>query len=308
MQSFRKTLPSLWYELIVERHLSLSPIPRLVHPPSMNVFTSQIFNPRRPHLIEGIVSQWPAFEKWNLEYLLQVAGPRTVPIEVGATYMSQEFTQKMMTLEKFVNKYIDAKKNTTHKLEKKKEQEQEQEQEKEKEQIFSPMAYLAQHELFDQIPQLSRDIIEPDYCILSDDIKKKELTSEGDEAGGGGGDEGGEGLIPVVQRNSWFGPAGTVSPLHHDRNHNLFCQVFGSKSILLIDPLHSSMLYCNDGIHSNTSRVDFQKKGWHERWPNVIGVPCMLVTVAPGEMLYIPPKWWHFCVAEETSFSVSYWW
>jgi lysine-specific demethylase 8 len=175
------------------------------------------------------------------------------------------------------------------------------------------MAYLAQHELFDQIPQLSRDIVEPDYCVLSD--AKKELSSVGIGGCVGGcvgrGDGigvGEEELIPLVQRNSWFGPAGTVSPLHHDRNHNLFCQVFGSKSILLIDPSHSSMLYPNDGIHSNTSRVDFQKEGWHERWPNVVGVPCMLVTVLPGEMLYIPPKWWHFCVAEETSFSVSYWW
>lgn len=27
-----------------------------------------------------------------------------------------------------------------------------------------------------------------------------------------------------------------------------------------------------------------------------------------GEMLYIPPKWWHYVRSLTTSFSVSFWW
>lgn len=50
-----------------------------------------------------------------------------------------------------------------------------------------------------QIPELRKDIIVPDYCAL------------------GGGD--------MKSVNAWFGPANTVTPLHHDPHHNLFAQV-----------------------------------------------------------------------------------
>lgn len=61
--------------------------------------------------------------------------------------------------------------------------------------------YLAQHRLFDQIPELLDDIIIPDYCAF--------------------GEEG----IDNVDMNIWIGPAGTVSPLHFDPKNNIFCQV-----------------------------------------------------------------------------------
>ncbi|URE32339.1 Cupin superfamily protein [Musa troglodytarum] len=63
----------------------------------------------------------------------------------------------------------------------------------------SNMTYLAQHPLFDQIQELRDDIMIPDYCF----------------AGGG----------ELRSLNAWFGPLGTVTPLHQDPHHNLFAQV-----------------------------------------------------------------------------------
>lgn len=64
--------------------------------------------------------------------------------------------------------------------------------------------YLAQHALFEQIPALAADIRTPEYCVLGKD----------EEEGGG-----------VQAVNAWFGPPGTVTPLHTDPKHNLLCQV-----------------------------------------------------------------------------------
>ena len=49
--------------------------------------------------------------------------------------------------------------------------------------------YLAQHQLFEQVPALAHDILQPEYCAL------------------------GEGLLQSV--NAWLGPAGTVRPPHN---------------------------------------------------------------------------------------------
>ena len=38
------------------------------------------------------------------------------------------------------------------------------------------------------------------------------------------------------------------------------------------------------------------------------GTPYIDLLLREGEMLYIPPNWWHFVEADEMSFSVSFWW
>ena len=79
--------------------------------------------------------------------------------------------------------------------------------------VTKEKAYLAQHQLFEQIPSLRKDIMTPDYCSLL-------LSDEEDDPN-----------AASVATNAWFGPAGTVSPLHNDPFHNLLAQVVGSKRV-----------------------------------------------------------------------------
>lgn len=136
-----------------------------------------------------------------------------------------------------------------------------------------------------KISELRKDIHIPDYCCLSD------------------GDDNSE---PDI--NAWFGPANTISPLHHDPKNNLLVQVVGTKQIILFPPEDSEHLYPHgDTLLSNTAKVDPVHPNLEE-FPNFVkarGIKCLL---EPSDIIYIPPKWWHHVTALDKSFSVSFWW
>jgi lysine-specific demethylase 8 len=61
---------------------------------------------------------------------------------------------------------------------------------------------------------------------------------------------------------------------------------------------------------SNTSQIDvFSDQLENESpmfWEKVVP-EAMYATLEPGDLLYIPPGWWHAFRSEEVSFSVSMW-
>ena len=243
--------------------LSGETIPR-VSAPSLLEFKSKIIKIGRPVIVTDAMKAWPALKRWkDMEYLKRVAGHRTVPVEYGKHYMDSNWNQKLIRFEDFLRDHIYA----APQVEK---------------------AYLAQHRLFDQIPELAKDIMTPDYCVL--------VENENDDD---------------VEINAWFGPEGTISNLHHDPKHNLLAQVVGQKYIRLYEQKYTSRLYPHDGLMSNTSQVvdvENARSSKEEKYPLFPDTPYYDCVLKPGEMLYIPPKVWHYVRSLETSFSVSFWW
>lgn len=167
-----------------------------------------------------------------------VAGRRTVPVETGDTYLSESSGQTLMTINQFIDEYIlkaadkyisDG--NTDEEVLWSRGQ-----RGKPSFDLFSQdtpsrespskrlrvndevsMGYIAQHGLFDQIPSMREDFAIPDFCAMLQ-------PDEEDAIAGGGTGEAGDGVIS----NAWFGPVGTVSPLHHDPYHNILAQVHGA--------------------------------------------------------------------------------
>lgn len=59
--------------------LNLSQIDR-VDTLTKKEFIRDYFKPQKPVVIERFIEDWPAFKKWNLDYIKQVAGDKTVPL------------------------------------------------------------------------------------------------------------------------------------------------------------------------------------------------------------------------------------
>ncbi|GFU93109.1 lysine-specific demethylase 8 [Trichonephila clavipes] len=211
-----------------------------------------------PVILTDSIKNWPALstKPWSIEYILEKARYRTVPIEIGSKYTDDKWTQKLMTIEDFVEKYITNKS-----------------QQKE-------IGYLAQHSLFDQIPELFEDITLPSYITKKDDVD-----------------------ISV-----YFGPDGTISPLHFDHKYNLLAQVMGEKYIRIYSEDQTEFLYPRHNTWlSNTSQVDIDKPDLDSfpLFPQATYQECVLKA---GQLVFIPPKFWHYVRSLNNSFSISFWW
>jgi hypothetical protein len=278
-------------------------IPRM-NAPSFDTFERYMHSPKsqdigpEPLIITGVMDHWPARGErpWNNpSYLLSqtIGGRRLVPIELGRSYVDEGWGQKIVTFQQFVEQYI----------------------------LLGPESqplgkgYLAQHDLFAQIPSLRQDISIPDYCFTNpppphhtSPLAEKHLRLAG---------------LTDPLLNAWFGPAGTISPLHTDPYHNILAQVVGKKYVRLYAPRESEKLYARGveegGIDmENTSKIDVGiLEGWdgteedkletHESFPLFNDADFVDCVLEEGECLYIPLGWWHYVRSLSVSFSVSFW-
>jgi ribosomal protein L16 Arg81 hydroxylase len=99
----------------------------------------------------------------------------------------------------------------------------------------------------------------------------------------------------------WLGPAGSVTPLHHDLTNNALVQLFGRKLVRLVSPFQLANVYNNRHCYSEVdpTNVDPQKH------PDFGGVDVQTIKLMPGEILFIPVGWWHHVTALDVSASLS---
>lgn len=313
------------------------PIPR-VSADDVDISTFQRYldtSPRNigpePLVIVGLVEQWPAQRDrpWNKpSYLLSrtLGGRRLVPVEIGRSYVDEGWGQKIVKFGDFLADYLDATLAPSSSSGTAGDQNQHASS------PIRPMAYLAQHQLLLQLPYLRDDISIPDLCYTAPPPHPIDPSKDQPEL-----DE------PML--NAWFGPPGTITPLHTDPYHNLLVQVVGRKYVRLYAP-HQSARMCARGKEGgvdmgNTGSWDVGVvEGWDPKpvvdvddddddeggeeeqeeseghtadrkarkdsyYKDIPFVDCIL---EPGDTLYIPIGWWHYVRGLSVSFSVSIWW
>jgi ribosomal protein L16 Arg81 hydroxylase len=96
-----------------------------------------------------------------------------------------------------------------------------------------------------------------------------------------------------------IGPKNAQIGLHHDflETHAYLAQIAGRKRCVLFSPEDSAALYRGD---VNVDAPDFEK---FPLFRNATAYEC---TLEPGELLFIPYRWWHHVVGLEKSITVNY--
>jgi hypothetical protein len=279
-----------------------NPVPKVTDL-SLSAFEAHMLHPRdrsrgpEPLIIQDAINHWPARtdRSWNSQsYLMAktIGGRRLVPVEIGRSYVDEDWGQKIIPFKEFMGKYML----------------------KDSKSFDTKTGYLAQHDLFKQIPNLRKDIAIPNYCFAdtSPPHHSSPLVKE-------------HSAMPILEEtslNAWFGPAGTISPLHVDPYHNILAQVVGRKYVRLYAPKFSANLYprgMEGGINmNNTSLTDVGVlEGWdgkmedqlidHYRFPEFSRAEYVDCILEEGDCLYIPLGWWHYIRSLSPSFSVSFW-
>jgi hypothetical protein len=100
----------------------------------------------------------------------------------------------------------------------------------------------------------------------------------------------------------WFGPAGTVTPLHHDTIMLCHTQIVGRKRWRFISPLQTPLLYNHFDVYSP---VDLDQPDL-ARYPLFARATVLDVVVEPGETVFLPLGWWHQVRSLDVSLSFSF--
>jgi len=106
----------------------------------------------------------------------------------------------------------------------------------------------------------------------------------------------------AARSSFWFGPAGTVTPLHHDSLMLCHTQVVGRKRWRFISPMQTPHLYNFARVYSP---IDLDRPDLN-RYPRFSQVKVLEVVAEPGDTVFLPLGWWHQVTALDVSLSFSY--
>jgi hypothetical protein len=100
----------------------------------------------------------------------------------------------------------------------------------------------------------------------------------------------------------WYGPAGTVTPVHHDLTNNFMAQVRGRKRVKIIAPYESADIYNDRHCYSP---IDLEQPDLR-KFPRFANVNVIDVVIGPGDLFFLPVGWWHHVRALDVSITMTF--
>ena len=119
-------------------------------------------------------------------------------------------------------------------------------------------------------------------------------------------------LLPNPKRSSinvWIGQPHVIAHCHYDGYHNFYAQLYGIKKFTLFRPTNWPGLYPYPFLHPSHAQAQINASSEEEveRFALVRKVEAVEVVLGPGDLLYIPPLWFHEVESLSVSISVNVW-
>ena len=226
------------------------------HKLSRDEFLREYYSTNRPVIITGMMDDWPAMRKWDLDYFAERFGDRVVEVQMGRTkganyeterekYIQKirfgDFVEKIRTAGQTNDYYLTANNSSANR------------------QILA--------ELWDDIVQI------PEYLAV-------------DQPGG----------------FFWLGPAGTITPFHHDLTNNFMAQVIGRKRIKIAPswdlPAMRNHLHCFSQVDGRVAPP--------APHPALDEPQILDFILNSGEVLFLPIGCFHYVEGVDISVTVSF--
>ncbi|BAY23189.1 transcription factor jumonji jmjC domain protein [Calothrix sp. NIES-2100] len=244
-----------------------SSITRISHPSKQEFLN--LWKQGQAFIINDVANQWDAYKNWSNSYLTDVCGDNLVPVEAYNQTFFQNYNFAAAD-------YYHARKQMKFKDYINIVQGNQQDD--------NLSYYMAQVDFLKHFPELVKDIVYPKF------FEKK----------------------PKVMY-FFFGFANKKSTsktyLHFDDVHNIFVQIRGRKKFILFPPSNYLSFYPpirENGFSPAWSKVNpvvpdlksYPEFPWQDK---------IEVVLEAGEILYIPPLWWHHVTAVEENISLTFW-
>jgi hypothetical protein len=222
-----------------------------------DVFLRDYYSVNQPVIITGMMDNWPAMQKWNLDYFRTHFAERDVEVQFGRN-TDENFEMNSVAHKRTMRfgDYVDLVKNacTTNNFYMTANNDS--------------LNRAALSELWDDIVQL------PEY--LKPQAKKSGFL--------------------------WFGPAGTLTPFHHDLTNNFMAQVMGHKRLRIMPACEVANVYNNQHCFTPVDgrNVDLAK------FPDMAKAQIYDCLLEPGEILFLPVGCWHMVEGLEVSVTIAF--
>lgn len=236
---------------------------------SYSDFRSQFLEPRKPVVITGALDRWRALTRWTPQFFKQTYG--AVPLHVAnqpytlGGFLPKKNDGSPLTLGEFIDLVLASSDE-------------------------KPAPYLRNVHIDKFLPELNADLHPvPDYFQpnwlegpLAKPLDTRLHSGRFELYIGGTG-----GRFPVLHYDTWH-------------IYTLLAQIYGVKRYILFAPDQTAFLYAR----GNQSQVDPENPDL-EKFPLFVRATPLYCDLQGGEILFVPPGWWHTTRILSPSITVS---